>query len=168
MSKQDLNFHGLCRFISRLHSAAKHGMRAALADCPKCHFPMLEGLLATIQAHGQDGAIHVTQLARDFKKPMPVISRGLHQLEDDGLIERETDQTDRRKTLVRVTRKGYEDSRLCEEALSNYFDCVMARLTPEQLEQMIALKDVLMDAIEAENAERENRLKGESNDGKNL
>lgn len=44
----------------------------------------------------------------------------------------------------------------------------MARLTPEQLEQMIALKDVLMDAIEAENAERENRLKGESNDGKNL
>ena len=99
---------------------------------------------------------------------MPVISRGLHQLEDDGLIERETDPTDRRKTLVRVTRKGYEDSRLCENALSDYFDCVMARLTPEQLEQMIALKDVLMDAIEAENAERKNRLKGESNDGKNL
>ena len=67
MSEQDLNFHGLCRFISRLHSAAKHGMRAALADCPKCHFPMLEGLLAAIQVHGQDGAIHVTQLARDFK-----------------------------------------------------------------------------------------------------
>lgn len=168
MSEQELNFHGLCRFISRLHSAAKHGMRAALADCPKCHFPMLEGLLNTIQTHGQDGAINVTQLAQHFKKPMPVISRGLRQLEEDGLIERETDPNDRRKTLVRVTPKGYADSKLCEEALSDYFDCVTARLTPEQLEQLISLKDVLMDAIEAENAERENRLKGESNDGKNL
>ena len=168
MSEQELNFHGLCRFISRLHSAAKHGMRAALADCPKCHFPMLEGLLATIQVHGQDGAINVTQLAQQFKKPMPVISRGLRQLEDDGLIERETDPNDRRKTLVRVTQKGYEDSRLCEEALSDYFNCITARLTPEQLEQLISLKDVLMDAIEAENAEREKRLKGEPNDGKNL
>ena len=168
MSEQELNFHGLCRFISRLHSAAKHGMRAALADCPKCHFPMLEGLLAAIQVHGQDGAINVTQLAQQFKKPMPVISRGLRQLEDDGLIERETDPNDRRKTLVRITPKGYADSNLCEEALSDYFDCVMARLTPEQLEQITALKDVLMDAIEAENAEREKRLKGESNDGKNL
>lgn len=168
MSNEELNFHGLCRFISRLHSAAKHGMRAALADCPKCHFPMLEGLMGTIQVHGQDGAINVTQLAQQFKKPMPIISRGLRQLEEAGLIERETDPSDRRKTLVRVTQKGYEDSRLCEEALSDYFDAVMARLTPEQLEQLVSLKDVLMDAIEAENAEREKRLKGEPNDGKNL
>lgn len=168
MSEEELNFHGLCHFISRLHSAAKRGMRAALSDCPKCHFPMLEGLMGTIHAYGQDGAINVTQLAQQFKKPLPVISRGLRQLEENGLIERETDPNDRRKTLVRVTPKGYEDSRLCEEALSDYFSCVMARLTPEQLEQLSSLKDVLMDAIEAENAEREKRLKGESNDGKNL
>lgn len=168
MDEQKLDFHGLCRFISRLHSAGKRGLRAALSDCPKCHFPMLEGLMAAIQTHGQDGAINVTQLTQHFRKPMPVISRGLRQLEEDGLIQRESDPTDRRKTLVRVTPKGYQDSRLCEEALSDYFDCVMARLTPEQLAQMTALKDVLMNAIEAENAEREKRLKGESNDGKNL
>ena len=168
MSEETLDFHGLCHFINRLHSAGKRGMQTVLTGCPKYHFAMLEGIINTIRAYGQDGAINVTQLAQQFKKPMPVISRGLRQLEDDGLIERETDPNDRRKTLVRVTQKGYEDSRLCEEALSDYFNCITARLTPEQLEQLISLKDVLMDAIEAENVEREKRLKGDPNDGKNL
>lgn len=168
MNEQELNFHGLCQFINRLHSAGKRGMRAALSGCPKCHFPLLEGLMAAIQTHGQDGRINVSQLAQYFKKPLPVVSRALRQLEEDGLIRREPDPNDRRKTLVEVTPKGYANSRLCEEALSDYFDCVIARLTPEQLSQMIALKDVLMDAIEAENADRETKPKGETNDGKNL
>ena len=38
-----LSFRGLCRYIHRLSKASKAGMKAALADCPKRHFPMLEG-----------------------------------------------------------------------------------------------------------------------------
>ena len=40
-------------------------------------------------------------------------------------------------------------------ALSDYFACVMARLTPEQVQQMNVLRGALMDAILAENASRE-------------
>ena len=46
-----LSFRGLCRYIHRLSKASKAGMKAALADCPKCHFPMLEGLLGCIRLH---------------------------------------------------------------------------------------------------------------------
>ena len=122
-------------------------MKAALRGCPKCHFPMLEGLAHTISTRGQDGAVYVSDFAREAHQPLPAISRSLRQLEQAGLVLREADPADRRKTLVRITPKGY--------ALSDYFACVMARLTPEQVQQMNVLRGALMDAILAENASRE-------------
>ena len=163
-----LSFHGLCHFIGRLSKASKAGMKAALRSCPKCHFPMLEALVHSISSRGRDGAIYVSDLARDVHQPLPAISRGLRQMEADGLIERKADPADRRKTLVRITPKGYDACQQCEEALSDYFSCVMARLEPEQILQLNALRDVLMDAILAENAARMTQSKGETNHDEDL
>ena len=149
------SFHGLCHFLGRLSKASRAGMKAALRGCPKCHFPMLEGLAHTISTRGQDGAVYVSDFARETHQPLPAISRSLRQLEQDGLVLREADPADRRKTLVRITPKGYAACARCEDALSDYFACVMARLTPEQVQQMNVLRGALMDAILAENASRE-------------
>ena len=149
-----LSFHGVCHYLGRLSKAAKTGMKNALSGCPKCHFPMLEALLHAIRSSGQEGAISVSDLAREVHQPLPAISRGLRQMEADGLIARETAPDDRRKTLVRITPKGYEACGQCEDALSDYFTCVMARLEPEQVAQLDALRDALMDAVLAENAAR--------------
>lgn len=157
VTEKELSFHGLCHFLGRLSKASKAGMKAALADSPKCHFPMLEALVHSINSHGRDGAIYVSDLARDVHQPLPAISRGLRMMEADGLIVREADPADRRKTLVRITSKGYDACQQCEDALSDYFSCVMARLEPEQITQLNALRDVLMDAILAENASRETK-----------
>ena len=140
-----LSFRGLCRYIHRLSKASKAGMKAALADCPKCHFPMQE-----------------------LHQPLPAISRTVRQMEQDGLVERLADPADRRKTLVRFTPKGYESCRQCEAALGDYFSSVMARLEPEQLAQMEALRGALMEAILAENAARTTKPKGEPNHDKDL
>ena len=142
-TEEALNFQGLCHYIRRLSKAAKAGMKAALADTPKCHFAWLEALLHAIR------------------------SRGLRQLEADGLIAREPAPEDRRKTLVRITPKGYEACQQCEDALSDYFTCVMARLEPEQAAQLNALRGALIDAIVAENAARI-KPKGEPNHDENL
>ena len=117
------SFHGLCHFFGRLSKASRAGMKAALRGCPKCHFPMLEGLAHTISTRGQNGAVYVSDFAREAHQPLPAISRSLRQLEQD--------------------------------ALSDYFACVMGRLTPEQVQQMNTLRGALMDAILAENASRE-------------
>ena len=138
------SFHGLCHFFGRLSKASRAGMKAALRGCPKCHFPMLE-----------NGAVYVSDFAREAHQPLPAISRSLRQLEQDGLVLREADPADRRKTLVRITPEGYAACARCEDALSDYFACVMARLTPEQVQQMNVLRGALMDAILAENASRE-------------
>ena len=143
------SFHGLCHFFGRLSKASRAGMKVALRGCPKCHFPMLEGLAHTISTRGQDGAVYVSDFAREAHQPLPAISRSLRQLEQDGLVLREADPADRRETLVRITPERYPASPRSEEA------CVMARLTPEQVQQMNVLRGALMDAILAENASRE-------------
>ena len=138
------SFHGLCHFFGQLSKASRAG-----------HFPMLEGLAHTISTRGQNGAVYVSDFAREAHQPLPAISRSLRQLEQDGLVLREADPADRRKTLVRITPEGYAACARCEDALSDYFACVMARLTPEQVQQMNTLRGALMDAILAENASRE-------------
>lgn len=153
---------GLFHYIFRLHDETKRGMSAALSSCPKCHFAMLETLSTLIAKHGHEGTIYVSDLAAAVRQPMPAVSRWLRQLEQDGLIERITDPNDRRKTLVHVTEKGLASSRQCELALSGYFDRVARRLTPQQLTQLQELKDVLLDAVMAENAEFQTKSKGDN------
>ena len=80
------SFQGMCHYIGQLSKASKVGMRAALADCPKCHFNMLEGLLHSINCHGKDGAIYVSDLAREIRQPLPAVSRGLRLMEQDGTV----------------------------------------------------------------------------------
>ena len=151
------DLHGVFRFVSRLHMMSRRGMRAALADCPKCHFGMLENLHIIIQQHGVDGAVYVSDVARAVRQPMPAVSRGLRQMEQDGSIVRETDPNDRRKTLVRITPQGEQARLQSEQALNDYFARIMARLTPEQIDQMNALRGALLDAIEAENNAQEEK-----------
>ena len=98
------NLHGVFRFVARLHTLSKRGMRAALANEPKCRYGMLQHLYNLIEQHGYDGAIYVSDIARYMHQPMPAVSRGLRAMEQDGHITRETDPNDRRKTLVRSGR----------------------------------------------------------------
>ena len=95
------------------------------------------------------------------------LSRQLRQLEQDGLIERITDPNDRRKTLVRPTEKGLDASRQVETAISRYFERVICRIPEEQREQLFSLTGVLLEAVEAENAEQgaASALKTEGEDG---
>ena len=141
---------GLFHYFHQLSDEAKRGMKASLEECPRCHFVMLEGVLANIEQHGTDGSIYVSDLAAAVRQPMPAVSRWLRQLEQDGLIERITDPNDRRQ---------------CELALSGYFDRVARRLTPQQLTQLQELKDVLLDAVMAENAEFQTKSKGDNQNG---
>ena len=126
---------GVFRFVARLHTLSRRGMRMALAGQPKCRYGMLQSLYNLIEQHGCDGAIYVSDIARQMHQPMPAISRGLRQMEQDGHIVRETDPKDRRKTLVRITPAGERARKANEQAMNDYFARIMARLTPEQLAQ---------------------------------
>ena len=101
-----LSFRGLCRYIHRLSKASKAGMKAALADCPKRHFPMLEGLLGCIRLHGQDGAVYISDLVQELHQPLPAISRTVRQMEQDGLVVRTVIPDTPPRTEYRLTERG--------------------------------------------------------------
>lgn len=44
---------GLFHYLHQLSCEAKRGMKASLKECPRCHFMMLEGVLANIEQHGK-------------------------------------------------------------------------------------------------------------------
>ena len=119
------DLQGVFRFVSRLHTMSKRGMRGALADCPRCHFGMLENLHILIEQRGVEGAIYVSEVARAMRQPMPAVSR----------------------------------------ALNAYFGRIMARMTPEQIDQMYALRGVLLDAIEAENDAMQKKISAQKQGG---
>ena len=125
------DLQGVFRFVSRLHTMSKRGMRGALADCPRCHFGMLENLHILIEQRGVEGAIYVSEVARALRQPMPAVSRGLQS----------------------------------EAALNAYFGRIMARMTPEQIDQMYALRGVLLDAIEAENDAMQKKISTQKQGG---
>ena len=64
-------------YLHRLSTEGKRGAKMALESCPKCHFIMLEGVLMTIEEHGQNGTIYVSDLAAAVKQPLPAVYRAL-------------------------------------------------------------------------------------------
>lgn len=140
----------LIQLVGQLRLVSRRGVRTALAGAPKCRFGMLERLYHTIQVHGKQGTIYVSELAKTVKQPLPAISRELRLLEQDGMVLRTTDPADRRKTLVRLTPAGEQTLQACEKELRAYFTRVMARMGPEKVTQMLELQQVLIDALEAE------------------
>ena len=125
----------LVHYLHRLSTEGKRGAKMALESCPKCHFIMLEGVLMTIEEHGQNGTIYVSDLAAAVKQPL------------------------------RPTEKGLDASRQVETAISRYFERVICRIPEEQREQLFSLTGVLLEAVEAENAEQQAKLKGENENG---
>lgn len=152
------------RYMVRLQKQAKRGMRAALADCPRCHFGMLQGLYMCIRNQGRDGAICASEISRAMHQAPPAISRGLRVMEQDGLIERTADPTDRRKTLVRLTPWGESCRKQCEQALWGYFEATINRIDPQDLAEMHRLHEILLQAIESENAARQAAIKEDTPD----
>ena len=59
----------LVHYLHRLSTEGKRGAKMALESCPKCHFIMLEGVLMTIEEHGQNGTIYVSCLL--YTSPSP-------------------------------------------------------------------------------------------------
>ncbi len=147
----DQRSKAVMRYLDRLKKSVRRGASLSLANAPKLHLGILEGLNHAIEVRGQDGAVYVSDLAEIFKQPLPAISRGLRTLEQDGLAQRQTDPNDRRRTLVRITPKGEESRLICESRLNDYITGIMDDLGEEFCQQFTKDAETLLQAIERQN-----------------
>jgi len=92
------------------------------------------------------GPLTVGEAAAHLSRAQSVISEIVSHLERQGLLEREDDPADRRRTLVWLTARGHEALRRDREVLSvDMLASAMARLPPGQADELIAGLRTLVD-----------------------
>ena len=99
----ELDYLSLGTRLKRIGESLQAQTQAVLAahgfTQPAAHFPLLAAL-------DRLGALSVGELSQAVGVSQPVITRSLHGLEDDGLVESETATEDRRVRRVALSRKG--------------------------------------------------------------
>jgi DNA-binding MarR family transcriptional regulator len=92
------------------------------------------------------GPLTVGEAAAHMSRAQSVISEIVPHLGRQGLLEREDDPADRRRTLIWLTGQGHEALRRDREVLSvDQLARAMARLPPGQADELIAGLRTLVD-----------------------
>ncbi|MDP5219363.1 homoprotocatechuate degradation operon regulator HpaR [Ruegeria sp. 2205SS24-7] len=115
-------------------------VRAMLADVG-----ITEQQWRVLRVLKEDGPQDPTRIADKACLLLPSLTRILQNLENKGLIERETDQTDRRRQIVGVTTAG---EKIINDNLDKsiaLLEATRARLGPEKYETLLDLLNELDD-----------------------
>jgi len=92
------------------------------------------------------GPLTVGEAAAHMNRAQSVISEIVAHLERQGLLEREDDPADRRRTLIWLTAPGHDALRRDREVLSvDMLAGAMARLPPDQASELLAGLRALVD-----------------------
>ena len=92
------------------------------------------------------GPLTVGEAAAHLDRAQSVVSEIVTHLERQGLLEREGDPADRRRTLIWLTPHGHEVLRRDREVLGvDHLALALARLPPGQADQLIAGLRALVD-----------------------
>lgn len=154
----------LLHLMGELRRAAHRSFTYTVTDCQKHHFPMLERVYFSIEKHGEDGAVSISDLTRLWRAAPSAISRDLRILERQGYILRTPDPQDRRKTLVRMTPSGTSAHQRCHRALHLYLHGVLDRMGEENVLRIAGDMRLTIDAINAECDARTGRDKPADSD----
>ena len=92
------------------------------------------------------GPLTIGEAAAHLARAQSVISEIVTHLECQGLLERENDPADRRRTLIWLTPAGHEALRRDREVLGvDHLARTMARLAPGRADELIAGLRALVD-----------------------
>jgi DNA-binding MarR family transcriptional regulator len=112
-------------------------------DLDHATFPLLLVL-------SEEGPMRVSEMARTFRLDKSTVSRHLSRLESAGLVETRPDPTDRRCTLLHVTRRGGARVRRIRTARKAPLRRVLAGWRPEERAGLASMLERLNRDIEEE------------------
>jgi len=99
------------------------------------------------------GPLTIGEAATHMRRAQSVISEIVAHLERDGLLERENDPGDRRRTLIWLTPGGHEALRRDREVLDvDLLARAMARIPPGQATALNAAMRALIESAESDGA----------------
>ena len=89
------------------------------------------------------GPAAMTELARHLAVSVPTVSKSIDVLVDRGWVDRWVDPSDRRQTIVRLTREGRSVSAAMKRQSRRHVAGLLASLTPDQRTQLMTTLGVL-------------------------
>jgi DNA-binding MarR family transcriptional regulator len=97
------------------------------------------------------GPLTIGEASAHMRRAQSMISEIVTHLERDGLLERENDPRDRRRTLIWLTPAGHEALRRDREVLGvDLLACAMARLPPDQADALNAAMRALIECAHSD------------------
>lgn len=126
----------------------KASMGVPVGEISRVEFAAMQVIRRFQKEHPDAGGISAAQLAGELYCSPPALSRILRELEEKGLVLRETDPENRRKARIRLTGKGEEARRKGCALAAAYFDGVLARMGEEKMLQFLSLWKELVEIME--------------------
>ncbi len=132
--------------VARLRLAMARLARQQRRSFPTGLTPSQISALITIDHHSP---IRLSDLARLEAVAPPTITRIVAKLEADALVERQSDDRDRRIARVTITAEGHRRIDETRAARNAWFGRKLAALAPEDLDAVLAAVEPLEHLVEA-------------------
>ena len=94
---------------------------------------------------GEHGPAQTGQVAREAYILGPSLTGVLGRMERDGLIRRERDPADQRRTVVQATAKGAKLVQKLSQSIERHYDWMEKSLGKERLSQLYGLLDQVIE-----------------------
>lgn len=104
----------------------------------------------------------VSMIAEDIHVNPTQISRTLRSLEEKGLIKRSVDETDRRVTMVELTKEGEEIQKQNNKIVDEFMDAVFSQVDNDDFKKITEFLDNLY-KISTKELEKRKINKGKEN-----
>lgn len=104
---------------------------------------------------GEHGVVETGRVAREAYILGPSLTGVLARMERDGLIRRERDPADQRRTVVEATAKGRRLVEKLSHAVESHYRSMEQALGKQKLQQLYALLDELIELEQPTMAHRE-------------
>lgn len=117
-------------------------------DAQLTHF---EYFVLAMLSETPDSTLRMTGLAAQTNATLPRLSHVVRRLEERGLVERFPCPEDARATNARLTPAGWDKVRATAPGhVATVRETVIDALSPEQVAQLAAIGDVILDRIDPE------------------
>ena len=110
---------------------------------------------AVLEHLAMAGPLTVGEAAAHLSRAQSVVSEIVSHLEDQGLLERENDPADRRRTLIWLTREGHDALRRDREVLGlDLLASAFARMPADKADALIAGMQALVETADRQDTKQ--------------
>lgn len=144
-----------CALFSLLDKLGKLGRRHVFGDCETAGMQAAFGLLFHREADGNFVRTRMTDVSRQLDISKPAATQMVNRLVENGMVERVSDESDRRVVYIQATEKGLEIVGARMEKNLSLIDRVVDRMGAEDASALAVLLERFLDAMVAETEEEE-------------